>query len=122
MRLLEARINEIECSTEMREQMKTAFDKSQQENSIKDFVQLEREICGFIVDMLEWLEDNRTSWNIVDGKLIIPDATQREYWNNMLHKLNQLGEKDRFMRQQAQVEGQKWLESMRKTLNRFEKQ
>ena len=70
MGILEARINEIECSTEMREQIKAGFDKSQQENSTKDFVQLEREICGLIVDMLGWLEDNRTSWNIVDGKLI----------------------------------------------------
>ena len=44
--LLEARIDEIECSTEMRGQLKAGFDKSRQENSTKGFVQLEREICG----------------------------------------------------------------------------
>ena len=119
--ILEARIDEIECSTEMRGQLKTGFDKSRQENSTKGFVQLEREICDLTVDMLGWLEHNRTSWNIVDGKLIIPDATQRKYWNTMLNKLNQLGEKERFIRQQTQVEGQKWLESMHKTMNVLEK-
>jgi hypothetical protein len=121
MEEMRVRIDEVECSEELRGQMRTGFDKARQDTSTNRFLALEEQICRVIVDMLGWLKANRTSWSVAKATLVIPDAAQREYWNTMLNRLTRLGEQERLMRQQTQEEGRKWLESMRKDMGALER-